>query len=551
MITRVLLIGFSGSGKSTVGRLLADRMGWDLLDMDAEIERREGTSIPEMFDGKGEPAFRALEREVFLEGLRREQVVISTGGGAVCTEDIWEVLGQDTDNLVVRLDASVEELLGRLESHRAQAAAGTTTRRPMLDADDQAGRISALLAEREPFYARAHVTIPVGNRSAGRTAGDVAELVALGRGTPSTVRLDLPHTKSDIVVGVGTRDSLPEVIADTWPKARRSWIAADAGMWRAHQTWFDELRAASELPGDVQIVDSGESSKSMAGLAALYDWMLNGGVERGDVAVAAGGGVTGDLMGFAAATVLRGIGLVQVPTTLLSMVDSSVGGKTGINHPAGKNLIGAFYQPARVIVDPAFLTSLPMRELRSGFAEIIKHGVIQASTPGGENGFLLGVLERNAQAFLALQEPLTSWIIRQNIELKASVVREDERESRLRAILNFGHTIGHGIEAAGYSMLHGEAVAVGMVAAMTIGVEKGLVPATQKDRLVDLIEAYGLPVRAEVKMSVVREKMLHDKKKSGGTQQWVMPKPEGGVEIRTDVSEAVIEAGLDAVLRSR
>ena len=548
MITRVVLIGFSGSGKSTVGRLLEEASGWALLDMDAEIERREGTSIPEMFDSKGEPAFRALECEVLLEGLRRERVVISTGGGAMCTEDIWDIVRDDPGVFVVRFSASADELLRRLEAHRQEAAPETTTRRPMLDADDQLGRITGLLAEREPFYSRAHVTIPVANREPERIANDVAELVALGNGTPSTVRLDLPHTQSEIVVGVGTRDTLPAVMADTWPKARRRWIAADAGMWRAHQPWFDGLRESSALRADVHIVNSGESSKSLAGLADLYDWMLEGGVERGDVAIAAGGGVTGDLMGFAAATVLRGIGLVQMPTTLLSMVDSSVGGKTGINHPAGKNLIGAFYQPARVIVDPTFLSSLPARELRSGFAEIIKHGMIQASTPGGENGFLLDVLERNAQAFLALQEPLTSWIIRQNIELKASVVREDEKESRLRAILNFGHTIGHGIEAAGYALLHGEAVAVGMVAAMTIGVEKGLVSAEHKDRLVGLIDAYGLPVRADVTKSVVREKMLHDKKKSGGAQQWVLPLRDGGVEIRTDVSEAEIEAGLEAVL---
>lgn len=275
--------------------------------------------------------------------------------------------------------------------------------------------------------------------------------------------------------------------------------------------------------------------------------MIGGGVERGDVAVAAGGGVTGDLMGFAAATVLRGIGLVQVPTTLLSMVDSSVGGKTGINHPGGKNLIGAFYQPSLVVVDPAFLITLPGREMRSGFAEIIKHAAIQASTPGGEGDFLYRVLERNAARLLALEEPLTSWVIRQNISLKAAVVEADEKEARLRQILNFGHTIGHGIEAAGYSLLHGEAVAVGMIAAMAIAVEKGLVLAADRDRLVSLISAYGLPTSARVDPGDVRRKMAHDKKKSAGMQQWIMPLPEGGVEIRTDIGELEIAAALRLV----
>src|SRR5699024_8812476 len=147
--------------------------------------------------------------------------------------------------------------------------------------------------------------------------------------------------------------------------------------------------------------------------------------------------------------------------------------------------------------DPVFLSSLPPRIVRSGFAEVIKHGVIQASTPGGENGFLIRVLERNVDRLAKLEEPLTSWVIRQNIALKASVVEADERESRRRQILNFGHTIGHGIEAAGYSLLHGEAVAVGMVAAMSIAVGKGVVPDADRARLVSLIEAYGLPVCAD------------------------------------------------------
>jgi 3-dehydroquinate synthase len=405
-----------------------------------------------------------------------------------------------------------------------------------------------LKADREAFYARAHVTIPVASREPGLTAEDIAELVRLGSGEPSQVTLDLPNVHSRILVGKGTRTSVPDLLADRCPKSRHVWIAADAGVHAHHAAWFDAFQDTSGRATDVHIVASGESSKSLAGLSGLYDWMIGSGAERGDVAIAAGGGVTGDLMGFAASSVLRGIGLMQVPTTLLSMVDSSVGGKTGINHPGGKNLIGAFYQPSLVVVDPEFLSSLPSRELRSGFAEIIKHGVIQASTPGGANGFLLEVLERNADALLRLEEPLTSWVIRQNIALKASVVKEDEKESRLRAILNFGHTIGHGIEAAGYSLLHGEAVAVGMLAAMAIGVEKGLVDEEDRMRLERLIRVYRLPVRADVDIAAVRQNMVNDKKKAGGAQQWVLPLRQGGVEIRTDVSESDIMAGLNAVV---
>jgi shikimate kinase/3-dehydroquinate synthase len=544
MVTRLVLIGFSGTGKSTVSRLVADRLGWSLFDMDAEIERREGMSIPDIFSVRGEVAFRGLERAVFLGALDREGAVVATGGGAVCTEEIWRVLDADPSTVVVGLDASPEILLERLTAHERQAAGGETTKRPLLDSDDPLDRITRLKADRGLFYRRADVTIPVGNRSPESTAGDITELGRLANGTASTVTLDLPQGTSSILVGRGQREEVADLLRGRWPKAQRGWIAVDAAVHKHHATWLTSLENTSGVSLHVRDVPSGESSKSISGLADLYDWMIGGGVERGDVAIALGGGVTGDVMGFAAATVLRGIGLMQVPTTLLSMVDSSVGGKTGINHPGGKNLIGAFYQPALVVVDPGFLVSLPKRELRSGFAEIIKHGVIQASTPGGENGFLLDVLEANAASLLTLEEPLTSWVIRQNVSLKASVVREDEKESHLRAILNFGHTIGHGVEAAGYSLLHGEAVAVGMVAAMTIAVGKGLVPDAVRERLVRMLEAYQLPTVADIDIGTVWAKMARDKKKASGKQQWVLPMQSGGVEIRTDVTETEIGLAL-------
>lgn len=547
MVTRVVLTGFSGTGKSTVGRLLAERLGWRLFDMDSEIERQAGIAIPEYFETHGEPAFRTLERQVFHEALRQDAVVIATGGGAVCDDEIWSTLRQDPGALVIRFDASPVELVRRLEAHRAQAPDGETTRRPMLDADDQLGRIRELLAQREPYYARADVTIPVEDRTPGRIVDDVAELVALGNGMPSEIRLDVPNAESRIVVGTGTRNLVRGLVHERWPGARHLWLAVDAGVAMYHDAWIEQFGEDTSVPVDAHIIAAGEASKSIAGLSDLYDWMIEGGVERGDAAIAVGGGVTGDLMGFAAATILRGIGLAQVPTTLLSMVDSSVGGKTGINHPGGKNLIGAFYQPSLVAVDPVFLTSLSEREMRSGFAEIIKHGLIQASTPGGERDFLYRVLERNVAGLLALEEPLTSWVIRQNIALKASVVEADEKEARLRQILNFGHTIGHGIEAAGYTLLHGEAVAVGMVAAMAIAAGKGLVPEADRERLVSLITAYGLPTTAHVEPADVRARMAHDKKKSAGAQQWIMPAPEGGVEIRSDIGEQEIDAALALV----
>lgn len=307
------------------------------------------------------------------------------------------------------------------------------------------------------------------------------------------------------------------------------------------------LRAAG-YDARAMAVPSGEDAKSLAGLTALYDWMLGNGVQRQDVLVALGGGKVGDLAGFAAATVLRGIGLVQLPTTLLSMVDSSIGGKTGINHPAGKNLIGAFYQPPRVLIDPELLRTLPERELTSGWAEVIKHGEIQASTPGGERGHLRSVLVQNRPALQRLEDPLLAWVIRQNLTIKAAVVTEDEREAGLRAILNYGHTLGHAIEASGYRYLHGEAIAVGLVGAVRLAANLGRIDACEVARVEETVHAYGLPTRADADLEDVLRRIGSDKKKTGGKQQWVLANRQGGVDIETDVPPDAIEAAARGIL---
>jgi len=233
------------------------------------------------------------------------------------------------------------------------------------------------------------------------------------------------------------------------------------------------------------------------------------------------------------------------------MVDSSVGGKTGINHEAGKNLIGAFYQPSRVLVDTDLLATLPDREFRSGWAEVIKHGVIEASTPGGGGGVLLDILERNADALLRKESPLLPWVVRRNISLKAAVVETDEREANLRAILNFGHTIGHAIEASGYRMFHGEAIAVGMIAVLRLAQAAGRIDGAMVDRVTHLIERYGLPTSADVDPVEVRRHMRHDKKKASGKQLWILPAADGTVGIERDVDEDRIGAAIRSVIAPR
>ena len=549
MIRRVVLTGLSGTGKTTLANLVAGALGWSVLDTDAEVERRAGTTIPVIFRDRGESAFRASERRVLLEGLGRHDVVIATGGGAVIRDDVWAagLLGHP-ETLVAWLDGDPEILVDRLLKQSREH--GDKAARPLLSEGDPLQKLRAMSSERGRAYARADVTFPVDHGSADSLAADVAELVRLRQGVPSYVQLRTEHDLSTIAVGGSALASLSSLTRDEWPRARRIWIGVDQHVLPhlVHDLSVTDGESAAAV--EIISIPSGESSKSLDGLSRLYDWMLDGGIERRDVAVAVGGGVVGDLVGFAAATVLRGVGLVQVPTTLLAMVDSSVGGKTGINHSAGKNLIGAFYQPRHVLIDPAMLQTLPPREYRSGWAEIIKHAVIEPSTPNGGGGHLIDLLERNSAGLASGNSPILPLIIRKNVSLKAAVVAADERESGLRAILNFGHTIGHGIEASAVELLHGEAVALGMCAAMTIARHMNLAGAEQESRVRALVAAFGLPVRAAFDPGAVRQKMLSDKKRQDGAQRWVLPVREGGVVLRSDVPQDVVDSAIASVLLS-
>ena len=538
MIEHVVLVGLSGSGKSTTAQELATLLGWKVADLDALIERKTGRSIPDIFRADGEAAFRQIEGAVFREVLAEANLVIATGGGAVIDSAIWQEqwLGHPRV-LTVWLDASTSTLVDRL---MAQAASeGDRATRPLLEGDAVA-RIEAMRQNRLSAYSRAQLTVDVTSRTPVQVAVDIAELASLASGCPSSFELQVESARSNISVGPGVRVMLADEIHRVTPGARQVFIAVDQSVRPHVSSLLGGLEATLGLPVHVRSVPSGEGSKSVEGLSALWDWMLAAGIQRGDVVVALGGGVVGDLVGFAAATVLRGVALVQVPTTLLSMVDSSVGGKTAINHSTGKNLIGAFHQAGSVLIDPQLLATLPARECQSGWAEIIKHAVIEPSTPGGNPSVLLDVLERNQLRLSALEEPLLSWVIRRNVALKAAVVAADEREAGIRAFLNFGHTIGHGIEAAGYSLLHGEAIAVGISAALEVALQMDLIDLAFATRIRELLVAYGLPIMTTVDPKVVLQKMQSDKKKDGGRQKWVLPVRTGGVEIRSDVPDDVV-----------
>ncbi|CAN5839098.1 hypothetical protein BH24CHL4_BH24CHL4_22040 [soil metagenome] len=547
MWQRVALIGFSGSGKTTTAGRLSQLTGWPAIDIDEDLERHFGTTIPKVFANQGEDVFRQAERAHLVAACARDQVIIATGGGASAQPSAWTagLLGNPA-TLTVALDADPEISLRRLRNQQAEEGAAYT--RPMIEGDDPLTRIARLKESRQEAYDRAQITLNVDYTSAETIAAEIKSLLdqTLDPASPS-VTLRAPGGDSRIFVHQGLLAKAGVLIRNAFPRSIRSWVISDANVATLHGPALKATLEQHDFEVRGLTVNPGESSKSLKTAGELYDQMLDGGVERSDIVVALGGGVIGDLAGYIAATVLRGIGLVQVPTSLLAMVDSSAGGKTGINHRAGKNLIGAFYQPPLVLIDPLTLHTLPPRELHQGWAEVIKHAVIQPSTPGGERADLFCFLQRNADHLLALDEPATSYLIRRNVELKSRVVEADERESGIRAYLNFGHTLGHAIEASNYQHLHGEAIALGLRAAAALSVGANGADAGSARELCDLLDRYHLPGTSEIDPHRVLELIKSDKKRVHGSQRWVLMKRNGGVEIREDVDDRLVLMALETI----
>jgi 3-dehydroquinate synthase len=365
--------------------------------------------------------------------------------------------------------------------------------------------------------------------------------------TPSALRsipVELSTHPYPIVIGDGALGSLGAQVQAQGIKAGTKVLVVTNPVVNGHYgaTALASLGAAG-YDAHLLEIDAGEDQKTPATVALIHDAAFAQKLERGSLIVALGGGVVGDMAGFAAASWLRGIAVVQVPTTLLAMVDAAIGGKTGVNHPGGKNLIGAFHQPRLVLIDPQCLATLPPREFRAGMAEVIKYGVIG-------DGALFADLEAAGKRLAAMDQlppTLLQQILERSAAAKAKVVAADEREGGLRAILNYGHTLGHVVEAlCGYgTYLHGEAVAIGMVAAGELSLELGLWSADDQRRQRQVIAAAGLPVRwPELQAEAVLACLQGDKKVRDGRVRFVLPTALGAVEIRDDVSGPQVLAAL-------
>jgi len=352
---------------------------------------------------------------------------------------------------------------------------------------------------------------------------------------PEIVRVSLGDRSYDIVVGHG---ALAELGARLTPllKRKRVFVLTDESVARLHMDALDAALGPSGITTEVLALEPGEQSKSFSNLERILDWLLGGGADRSDILVAFGGGVIGDIAGLAASLMKRGMGFVQVPTTLLSQVDSSVGGKTAVNTPRGKNMIGAFYQPRFVIADTALLATLPARDLRAGYAEVLKYGLINDAA-------FFDWLEAHGADVLALAPDAIQYAVATSCRAKAAIVAEDETEGGVRALLNLGHTFGHAVEAANQyrpDVLHGEAVALGMVLAFRYGAAEGITSPDAAAKVARVIAASGLPVElgtvpgGPYEATKLADLMKQDKKARGGRVPLILARGIGQSYIHSD-----------------
>jgi shikimate kinase/3-dehydroquinate synthase len=558
-VQRIILTGFSGTGKSEVARLVAERLGWRAVDSDDAIVKAAGKPIPAIFRDDGEEHFRRLEHDILRQLCSQPKMIIAAGGGAILDADNRRLMAHD--GFIVCLEARPETILERL---RPQLDSDPVAR-PLLTDPDPLRRIRELKSFRQPYYALADHTVHTDGLTMEQVAAEVvhawrqlsaAALEDEGRqaalaAAPSAREADAPYCQPPGAACVVRTSSATYPVFVSWGAfadlgrrmadaglAGRAYLISDSTV---HARWGAAAEEALQGAGfsvASHVVPVGETSKSLETAAAIYDWLVSQRAERGEAVVALGGGMVCDLAGFVAATFVRGLPLVHVPTSLLAMVDAAVGGKVAVNHKEAKNLIGAFYQPRLVLADVSALQSLPPRELTAGWAEVIKQALIMDEE-------LLRLLEEKADAIVSLEPAVTTEVISRSIALKAAVVSEDEREETgRRTILNYGHTIGHGLETAAeyIGMLHGEAVAVGMVGAARIARRLGLLSPEVVERQDAVIARFGLPLRASgFDPGKVLAATALDKKVKGGAIRWVLLEGIGRPVIRHDVPPELAE----------
>jgi 3-dehydroquinate synthase len=515
----IILTGFMATGKTTVGKLLADQLGYDFVDTDKLIEERNGQNITEIFREQGEAAFREMEAAVARELGQKQGLVISTGGGLMLDPDNAAALGKS--GRVFCLLATPKEILDRVAKEKH-------VKRPLLEVPNPMARIVDLLQQREENYGR----FPQMETSATPPDEVTQKLIGIFQANPD-LRLPItaPDVRYEFIVGGGILPFVSHLAAIRGPVA----IITDSNI--------GPLYAESCGHSDHVIsVPPGQRYKTLDTVKDICEELVQNAFDRSTTIIALGGSVISGLAGFVAATYMRGIDIVQCPTSLLAMADTSIGGKAGINLPQGKNLIGAFKHPKAVIVDVATLQSLSPREFASGMAEVIKQSLIGDPNLFGEieNGVWIHKTDELRPNLAELQD-----LVARAIQIKINIIQEDPFDRGRRALLNLGHTFAHAIEiVSGHTIRHGEAVAMGLVTAANLSARLGHCSADLQKRIEVALEATALPSRipSDVKPDRLLKVMARDKKKKAGRLRFVLLRDIGDVFVTDAVDQrAVIE----------
>jgi 3-dehydroquinate synthetase/shikimate kinase len=538
----VVIIGLPGSGKSAVGRRLAARHGAPFVDIDQAIERAAGATIPEIFTAEGETGFRARERAAIAalgpadEGPRISRVIAPGGGSIVDPRNRWLLF---RGRRPIWLDARPEVLTQRLRR--------SPNVRPLIAGHDPLRAVRELGAVRRRFYAAAERVNGVAEIA---SVVDAVDAAATGPAPSATVLLRADTKLGAIVIGASILADEVEAALGVLD-ARRAIVVSEPGAWQAVASGLARDLGARGMAVETVMLPAGEAAKTLAVVEEAARELARLRVERGEPIVAVGGGALTDAAGFLAATYVRGIPAILVPTTLAGQIDAAIGGKSAVNLPEGKNLVGAFQQPAAVIIDVALLATLAERQRRAALAEAVKMAAL-----GDARLFALleaegpGIVRGDSEAF---ESGAMAELVERAAWAKVEVVLEDEREAGERISLNLGHSLGHAIEAAaGFEgLLHGEAVAYGLRAATRIGVERGVTPperAARIELLLDRLELGRAPLQAS--LDDVLAALTTDKKHRGGLLRWVLPTAEGHV-VDPDVPASLIRSIAADVLAGR
>ncbi|MGQ9462656.1 MAG: 3-dehydroquinate synthase [Candidatus Fervidibacter sp.] len=522
MVTKpIALWGFMGSGKTSVGKALAQKLSCEFVDTDEVIAKNFNKPITRIFAEDGEAVFRQAESKLLTELLQRQNIVIATGGGMPTVPENLSALRAKALNFYLR--TPVDVIYERL---------AMVSDRPLLEGfSDRYRRIATLLAQRERFYTQAQVIVNCGRQSPEQISERIYAWVRALENEDDVVTVDLQERSYQVVVGSDLSlriDRIAEACDLQSPFA----VVHDESVSNFAEKVCERLSEKGKTKR--RAVPSGEASKSIEQTIMLWHWLAEMAMPRNGTIFAVGGGVVGDLVGFVAATYMRGIAYAQVPTTLLAMVDSSIGGKTAIDIPHAKNLVGAFHQPSLVVSDLSCLRTIPDRAFVAGLAEVVKYGVIA-------DPLLLKYLHDNADPILRRHPVALRSIIVRSASIKASIVALDEREQTgLRTILNYGHTFGHALEAAtNFQLLHGEAVAIGMTAEAYLAWRLGWCDREVLDAQIDVLRALELPTKLKEvaepilapEIAPLMEIMQRDKKRKGSVVRFALPKRLGEVGV--------------------